>query len=289
MTRRSVRAGIGIVAGMVVASLLSAAGLAEVPAFKEATLTPTLAPEGQRTGGVRLEPGGKFGARNASLRQLVDAAYWRHTFDKREVTGGPGWIDSTYFNLAADAGHDHVLDPADAFPRETQMMLRTLLAERFKLKIRVENQPRPVYALVLAEAGGAPGPQLRKSDLDVLATMKTVIAGGRAEKAMGIASYPGRMVGSSIATPSLASILSGIVDRPVIDRTGLAGFYDYEFEAVEIKPPGPFGPSYRPSDTKESIFTTLPKQLGLKLEKVMGSVEVLVIEHAELPAGPSAK
>ena len=118
MITRAVRAGVGIVAGMAVASLLSMAGLADTPSFKEAKLTPTMAGEGQRTGGVRLEAGGKIGARNANLRQLIDRAYWRHSFDKREVTGGPEWIDSTYFDLAADAGHEHVLDPTDAFPRE---------------------------------------------------------------------------------------------------------------------------------------------------------------------------
>jgi uncharacterized protein (TIGR03435 family) len=290
MIRQAVRAGVSIVAGMAVASLLSTAGLAEVsPSFQVAKLTPTMAGEGQRTGGVRLESGGGFGARNASLRQLIDAAYRRHTFDRREVTGGPEWIDSTYFDLAADAGHEHVLDPADAFARETHMMLRTLLEERFKLKVRVESQPRPIYALMLAKAGGAPGPLLHKSDRDVLAEMKTVVAGGRAPTAMGIAAYPGRMVGNAMTMAGLSSILSGVVDRPVVDRTGLTGFYDYEFEAVEMKPPGPFGPSYKPSDTKESIFTTLPKQLGLKLDQQQGTVDVLVIEHAELPAELRAK
>jgi hypothetical protein len=51
----------------------------------------------------------------------------------------------------------------------------------------------------------------------------------------------------------------------------------------------PFGPSYKPSDTKESIFTMMPKQLGLKLDKQQGSVDMLVIEHAELPADLRAK
>jgi uncharacterized protein (TIGR03435 family) len=289
MIKRAVRTGVGIVAGMAVASLLSTAGLADTPSFKEAKVTPTMAGEGQRTGGVRLEPGGKIGARKANLRQLIDRAYWRHTFDKREVTGGPDWIDSTYFDLAADAGHEHVLDPADAFPRETQMMLRALLEERFKLKIRVEKQPRPVYALMLAETGGAPGPQLRKSDRDVIAEMKIILAGGRSAKPIGVAAYPGRMIGNAVTIASFSTVLSGTVDRPVIDRTGLAGFYDYELEGVEISAPGPFGPSYKPSDTKESIFTLLPKQLGLKLDKQQGTVEVLVIEHAELPADLRAK
>jgi uncharacterized protein (TIGR03435 family) len=288
MITRAVRAGVGIVAGMAVASLLSTAGLADSPSFKEATLTPAMAGEGQRTGGVRLEPGGKFGARNANLRQLIDAAYWRHTFDKREVTGGPEWIDSTYFDLAANAGHEHVLDPVDGFPRETQMMLRTLLAERFKLKVRVESQPRPVYLLMHAEAGGALGPQLRKTDRDVLAEIKTVLTGGKAERPLGVATYPGRTMGT-VTMGSFSSVLSGLLDRPVIDRTGLTGFYEYEVEGVEITHPGPFGPSYKPSDTKESIFAMMPKQLGLKLDKQQGAVDVLVIEHAELPADLRAK
>jgi bla regulator protein BlaR1 len=287
MTIQALRAALGIVAGIAVASLLSAAGLAQAPAFKTATLTVSTSGEGTR-GGVRIEAEGKFGARKATLRQLIDAAHWRHAFDKREITGGPEWIDSAYFDIAADAGHDHAFD-ADGFPRETVMMLRTLLAERFKLKVRTETQSRPAYTLTLAQADGALGPQLRKSDMDIVATMKKVIAGGSAGKPLGVAAYPGRMVGNGVTMASFSTILSGTVGRPVIDRTGLAGVYDYEFEAVEIKPPGPFGPSYRPSETKESIFTMFPKQLGLKLEPMQGSVDVLVIEHAEMPAGLSAK
>jgi uncharacterized protein (TIGR03435 family) len=56
----------------------------------------------------------------------------------------------------------------------------------------------------------------------------------------------------------------------VLDQTGLAGTFDLELDAVEIHHPGPFGPSFRPSDTKESIFTGLPQQLGLKLEARQG-------------------
>ena len=287
MIKRAVRAGVGIVAGMAVASLLSAAGLAQAPAFKTATVTTSVAGEGIR-GGLRPEEGGKFGVRKMTLRQLIDAAYWRHAFDKREITGGPEWIDTAYFDVAADVGHEHAFD-ADGFPRETVAMLRTLLTDRFKLKIRTESQPRPVYALMPAQPGGASGPQLRKSERDIVAEWKKIIAGGRAEKPIGAATYPGRMVANAVAMSSFATLLSTFVDRPVIDRSGLDGVFDFEVEGVEITHPGPFGPSYKPSDTKESIFSTLPKQLGLKLEKVQGAVDVVVIEHAELPADLHAK
>jgi uncharacterized protein (TIGR03435 family) len=274
------------VAGMAVASLMSAAGLAEAPAFKTATLTTSTVSEGQR-GGIRPEEGGKFGARKVTLRQLIDAAWLRHAFDKREITGGPEWIDSAHFDLAADVGHEHVFDP-DGFPRETLAMLRALVTERFKLKIRAESQPRPMYALTLAQPATL-GPQLRKSERDMAAEWKKIIAGARSEKPIGVATYPGRMVANAVAMSSFATLLSAFVDRPVIDRTNLLGVYDFEIEGVEFTHPGPFGPSYKPSDTKEPIASTLPKQLGLKLEPVQATVEVLVIEHAEMPAGTAAK
>jgi uncharacterized protein (TIGR03435 family) len=85
----------------------------------------------------------------------------------------------------------------------------------------------------------------------------------------------------------VASVLSESVDRPVVDHTGLEGTFDLELEAVEIQPPGPFGPSLRPSDTKQSIFMAMPEQLGLKLEAMQGTVDVLVLESAEPP--PSSK
>jgi uncharacterized protein (TIGR03435 family) len=81
-----------------------------------------------------------------------------------------------------------------------------------------------------------------------------------------------------------ASLLSESVHRTVRDGTGLAGVFDLELEAVEIRPPGPFGPSFRPSDTKESILQALPAPLGLKLEATQGTVDVLVIDRVELPA-----
>jgi uncharacterized protein (TIGR03435 family) len=81
----------------------------------------------------------------------------------------------------------------------------------------------------------------------------------------------------------LAGFLSGLVKRVVVDRTGLTGNFDLEVDAVEVQPPGPLGPSARPSDTTLSIFTTLPEQLGLTLESAKGPVDIVVINHAEKP------
>jgi uncharacterized protein (TIGR03435 family) len=74
------------------------------------------------------------------------------------------------------------------------------------------------------------------------------------------------------------------VDRPVIDRTGLTGQFDVDLEGVEVQPSGPFGPSFRPSETKESIFKLIRSQLGMQLEPVVAAVEVVVVEKAERPS-----
>jgi uncharacterized protein (TIGR03435 family) len=79
--------------------------------------------------------------------------------------------------------------------------------------------------------------------------------------------------------------LGQVMDRPVLDRTGLKGGFDFELSYTRDLPPG-FGPETRlngePIDTSgPTIFTALKQQLGLKLESQKGPVETLVIDHVE--------
>lgn len=258
-------------------SALDAAPLA----FRTASVAASVTKDPSR-GGYRLEPGGYFFATGVTLRQLIELAHQRHVFERREIEGGPDWMNEDRFDVKAVAPSEHVID-ADGTPRQAAMMLRALMADRFRLRVRLENRDRPVYALVAAP-GGAPGPRLRRSAIDCGAHMTALIRGERvAAPGCATASYPGRLVVSALPLPALGALLSGSVGRPVIDRTGLTGLFDAELEAVEIRPKGPFGPSYRPSQTTQSIFEALPEQLGLKLEAVTGGVEVVVVEHAERP------
>jgi uncharacterized protein (TIGR03435 family) len=253
------------------------------PGFHTASVTPNKS--GETNGGCcGLQPGGRLTATNATLRDLIQSAYQRYGFDRREIEGGPAWIDSARFDLVAEAGAEHAIDP-DGVPRPTWLMLQTLLADRFQLRMHVEKRPRALYVLALANRDGQLGPRLRRSDADCAAVVAMEIRGQRPEKpTCSAASYPGRLVVTALAMPTVAKLLAESVDRTVQDGTGLAGVFDLELEAVEIRPPGPFGPSFRPSDTKQSIFQALPAQLGLKLEAAQGTVEVLVIDRAELPS-----
>ena len=257
----------------------------EGPAFQRASVAPNRS--GETNGGCcRLQPGGRLTATNATLRDLIQSAYQRYGFDRREIEGGPAWIDTERFDIEAEAGAEHAID-RDGVPRRTWLMLQTLLADRFKLELRTDKRPRPLYLLVPANRDGHLGPRLRRSDADCAAVVAMQIRGERpAKPSCSSASYPGRLVVTALSLPTVARLLSESVDRPVQDRTGLDGLFDLELEAVEIRPPGPFGPSFRPSDTKESIFQALPAQLGLKLEAAQGTVDVLVLEHVERPAVP---
>jgi len=255
------------------------------PAFASASVDPNTS--GTGTGRMQLRPGGGFAATNVTLRELVAFAYQRHAFDKRDVTGGPDWSDTDRFDVTAKAASEHVVDPDGAF-RQTWSMLRTLLADRFKLKAREENRDRPVYVLTRVSTGGALGPKLRPSDIDCGAVM-------RGERPMkpgegppcSMKTPPGRLFANTFTMPAFASLLSAHLDRVVVDRTGLEGRYDFEVESSDIKAP----PNYKPGPSDlalppaagPALAVALREQLGLKLEPQTAPVPVVVIDSAERP------
>jgi uncharacterized protein (TIGR03435 family) len=270
----------------VVIACSTGAGVAPLRAFppqddRVAFVTASVTPHQEnKKGGIPLLPGGGFVLANVTLRSLIETAYRRHAFDRVEILGGPAWIDADRFDIEAKAPGEHELD-ADGFPRRTYAMLRALLVDRFKLKVRIDRKESPVYHLTVATPG-KDGPRLRRSEVDCRAFLRMMIAGeGPPKPTCAFAMYPGRFVGTALTMTQVASILSPIVNRTIVDKTGLTGNFDVELEAVEIRPNGPFGPSYRPSDTRDSIFETLPAQLGLKLEAATGPVETFTIEHVE--------
>ncbi|MBA2604807.1 MAG: TIGR03435 family protein [Acidobacteria bacterium] len=258
------------------------------PAFEIASVKPNTSGNSGR-GVTLLQPGGGLVATNVTLRELVAFANQRYPFDQREVTGGPPWVDSDRFDVVAKATGEHVVDP-DGAPRQTLLMLRTLLAERFKLKAHEENRDRSVYLLMMATAEGTLGLKLRQSDIDCGAVMKgqrPAMQPGQGPPC-GFKTPPGRLFANTFTMPAIASLISRHVDRPVVDRTGLEGRFDIELEAAEIKPPADYKPG--PSDLAlppaagPSIFVAVREQLGLKLEPQFAPVAVLVIDHAERPS-----
>ena len=245
---------------------------AQEPRFADAVIGPNRTGEQARSCCL-LRAGGEISGKGVTVRQLVEAAYRRHAFDRREVIGGP-WLDEGRYDFTAQVAGGHVYDRS-GFPAQTWATLREYL--RNKAHVRPEMRERTVYALT---ASGTPRPGLQRSDRDCGAEMRATERGETiAGPPCGASPYPGRLMARGIGMADLAALLTLWVDRPVVDRTGLTGQFDVDVEGVEVKPAGPFGPSYRPSDTKRSIFDTIPELLGLRLEPMTLPIEVLVVER----------
>lgn len=239
--------------------------------------------------GIRFSRGGVLAATGVTLRELIAYAYQRHPFDRREVIGGPLWIDSVRFDITATAAEEHRIDP-DGAPRATYAMLRALLAERFQLRVEEENRQTPVHVLLPVTTVDQLGPRIQRTSVDCGAVM-----GGEAATPAGakgppctMKTPPGRLFANTVTMATLASLLSRHVDRPVVDGTGLQGRFDVEIEAADIKPP----PNYRPGPSDltlppaagPSLFVAVREQLGLTLRPQLAAIPVLVVRGAERPA-----
>ena len=241
--------------------------------------------------GIGLQPGGRFSATNATVRNLVRFAYQLQDF---QLVGGPDWLNSERFNILAQAGSDVPPgQPGTIGP--VQLMLRALLAERFGLIVRPDTRTMPIYALVVARPDGKLGPRLSASSIDCVAMMAAARGGGAAPPApgpgqrpvCGLRTAPGQIMAGGFPLSQLTLSLSGMVQRVVIDRTGLSGNYDLELTFTPdqmsqvAQPPG--GQLSPVDPNGPSIFTALQEQLGLKLDSQNGPVDVMVIDRVERP------
>lgn len=246
--------------------------------------------------------------RNCFIDMLVECAYG-HDLGKfgfiflrhDQLVGGPGWIqpgkfgyegydidakvdDSLAEKFGKDCGHAFDRGPC-GYRKQMLLMLQSLLADRFKLKVRRETKQGSVYALVTARGG----PKFFQTKFDVpdyaaVPQKSTLPPTDRPP-------CPGGMVCAqlyaSMAQLALLLARQPQVGRPVIDQTGLQGGYYIKLQyareppassdpGMDVAPPiGPAGPS---------LFTALQEQLGLKLVSAKGPVDVLVIDHVERPS-----
>jgi uncharacterized protein (TIGR03435 family) len=122
--------------------------------FEVASVKPNTSGSGSSS--LNTLPGGRFQATNATVRQLILAAY---RLKRLQLTGGPSWIDSEHFDVEARAAEN-------VPPEQTMTMLKGLLGDRFKLVTHNETKDQPVYALVLARNDRSLGPQLKPTTLD---------------------------------------------------------------------------------------------------------------------------
>lgn len=182
-------------------------------------------------------------------------------------------------------------------------MMRSLLAERFKMVTHYETRQVPILAAVLLKPGKT-GPQLQPHPADAAcSTAVATAAGPEAQTPVGAGfptlcggflpmppSAPGRMrVGARNVT--MAFIANGLSDfgnlgRPVVDQTGLSGNFDMVVEWVpEANTPNLTGPDFQPDPSGPTFLEAVKEQLGLRLDSQKGPSEFLVIDHIEHPTG----
>jgi uncharacterized protein (TIGR03435 family) len=154
-------------------------------------------------------------------------------------------------------------------------MLRQILAERFGLVAHRETRELPVYALSVAKGG----PKLKESVID-----PSVSANAR--RGGGVRMSMGMIAAHECTIPYFLSMLSRQLGRSIIDRTGLAGNYDF---TLRWSPDNGATTSSNDSagtqaDALPSIFSAVQEQLGLKLESTKAPASVLVIDHLERPS-----
>jgi uncharacterized protein (TIGR03435 family) len=231
---------------------------------------------------VNISPGGRFTARNITVKQLIEDAYDIQGF---QVSGAPGWLDSARYDIVAKAADSSENDPRHlseserkTFEQQHRSRLQSLLATRFHLKTYNTSKEGPVYALVVAKNG----PKLQT-------------AHGEEPNNRGMRMRPGQLEGQGVSISFLAQALSRQLSRTVVDSTGLAGIYDFTLKWTPDEPLSQMFKSARggnegtasasPSDPSgPSVFTAIQEQLGLKLQSEKAPVDVLVIEHVEKPS-----
>jgi uncharacterized protein (TIGR03435 family) len=255
-------------------------------------------------GDVYVPNGGYFAATNQPLAVYILFAYKvKGNQAQALIPQLPGWVTSDRFDIQARAEGNPSKD-------EMREMMRSLLADRFRLAIRTEEREVPVLAAVLVKPGktgpnlrmhrddgscptNAPGPSAQPS-AQTPAPSQTV-DGGFPALCGGIfvmpPTAPGRLRAGArnVTMAFIVDSLSGATNlgRPMVDQTGLNGTVDFLLEFVPERqgpPPGPGGPIADPSADVPTGLTfqdALREQLGIKLESQKGSTEVLVVDHIE--------
>lgn len=270
--------------------------------FDVVSVKPNNTPQGPGTvnSNVPLGPqnlftptGGLFTTQNWPVLQYIVFAYKLTPQQTDSIRSQlPKWSTSDRYDIQARAAGNPTKD-------EYRLMMQALLTDRFKLALHRETKQQPVLALVLDKPGKlGPHLQLHPPDQPCPTTVPTgggpipTIAGGFPEPCGAFGGWPSttnpgqitagarNMPMSMVATTFSISQISG-ADKPVIDRTGLTGNYDFVFTFSPQLPPGG---DFQADPNGPTFLEAIKDQLGLKLEQQTGPVDSIVIDHIEQPS-----
>lgn len=231
--------------------------------FEVATIKP-VSPDAKAGRFITMQGTNRFVAKNYTLKLMIAAAY---DLSPKTISGGPDWIDSDHYDIQA------VTPGAARLTHDEQMaMLRTLLSDLFMLSFHREGKDFSIYVLEVAKSG----PKLKES---------TAPATDPAQLTSTV--YPQRILlpARNATMGDFASLLQrALLDRPVVDKTGLTGKYDFDLDwapdETQFGGEVPVAPSDAPSPP---FFTAIEQELGLRIEATHGVVQALVVDTAQRP------
>lgn len=233
-------------------------GDVERPKFDVASVKPNKSGEGV----IRLEiqPGGRFAATDFPLKQFIRAAY---TLQLYQIVDAPSWLESERFDIIAVSNRD-LREGASWTPgghfAPVQLMMQSLLADRFNFRAHFEERQTQVYALVRDERNPAAKGLLPAKACGTDCRMQIGSGTLRAPRAR---------------LPEFCELLSQLTGRLVTDATGLEGSFEINLRWTPE--------SQEATSDAPSLFTALPEQLGLRLEARRGPVRMLVIDSVDRP------
>jgi bla regulator protein blaR1 len=262
------------------------------PAYQVISIKPNQSDGNVKRLRLMFTPDG-FEAEGVTLQTLIREAYG---VQDNQISGAPSWLNSDKYDIKVERGKAAADELQKLSPDQnrlvTQSMFRTLLADRFKLKLHLETKELQQYALVVAEDG----PKLQQSKAgDTYPNGIKGLDGVGRPGTMHMDMEKGLLTVQGLGTTDLAGLLSRQLNSTVLDKTALTGKYDFtlhwtpderQLAMFKRMPSGQheIDNTSAPESSGPSIFAALQDQLGLELKSQTGPAQILVIDHAEAPS-----
>jgi uncharacterized protein (TIGR03435 family) len=245
----------------VLAILIASSAFAQAPPATMAFEVATIKPTDPSFDSILIDvPGGTLSARGFTLKDLIGFAY---DLDDRQILGIPKMLESERYDVVGKP-------EKTASENEAKLMTQTLLADRFQLKFHRETREIPIYVLSVGKGGHKMKPRTEGD------------GGAPASMFFRGPNVPARNTSAAMLAMGLQKL---VLDRPVVDKTGLTGTFDFDLTWQ----PGPVQLRDRTNGIgaipdKGDIFTAIQEQLGLKLDSQRGPAVIIVVDRAEKPS-----
>jgi uncharacterized protein (TIGR03435 family) len=232
------------------------------PEFDVAVIKPS--EPGSPGKGINVR-GRQLSTLNFSLQDMIKFCYGLHA---SQIIGAPSWVESENFNVTAKPAGE-----GQPNTKQWQIMIQKMLADRFQLTFHHEKKELSVYAITV----GKNGPKLTKS-------------AGDPNGLYGAGGPPSAFSARNINMGELAEVMqSNLLDKPVVNQTGLSGRFDFTLkftpDQTQLPPGVRLPPPPDDGTAPPDLFTAMQEQLGLKLQATKAPVDVIVIDRVAKPSG----